>query len=178
MNDDVFWTLINDSSKKSNHDQSRQYEILKTSLMNLNPREILAFERILRKKIIECDNYKILAASKIINDYVTDDSYLYFRAWLIAKGRIVFENALEDPDSLAIHITKNEIADFEDLLFIATEAYNDHPNNKEDNVDNLGSLVSDKLDYDFNPPPTKGEDWTEEDLPKICPKLCKKFDWK
>jgi hypothetical protein len=37
----------------------------------------------------------------VINGGASDDGFDYFRGWLIAQGRAVYEQALADPDSLA-----------------------------------------------------------------------------
>jgi len=52
--------------------------------------QIIEFEIIFRRLIIEVDEFKIMGAQKIIEGYVSDDSYLYFRCWLIGKGEKIY----------------------------------------------------------------------------------------
>ncbi|MQY14466.1 hypothetical protein SRB5_46330 [Streptomyces sp. RB5] len=68
------------------------------------------------------------AAAYQINGGCSDDGFEYFRGWLIAQGRTVFEQAVGDPDSLADHPAVLAAADggdleCEDVLGIAWEAY-------------------------------------------------------
>lgn len=44
---------------------------------------------------------QLWAAGYLINDGCSDDGFEYFRAWLIAQGREVFERVVADPDALA-----------------------------------------------------------------------------
>lgn len=174
MNEKTFWEIIRNALINSNGNQDEQGEIIKSLLIKQAPEDIIDFERILHRKIIESDNFKVMAAAKIINGWVSDDSYLYFRCWLIGKGKMVFEQALEKPDCLSQHISEDEDADFERLLYVSAEAYLEKTGDEEVVPGDI--CCSEGLDYDFNPPPTKGEDWTEEDLPKICPNLWKMFN--
>jgi hypothetical protein len=169
-----YWTIINDIVKFSKGNEKDKIRRIEKSLQDLSREDLIGFEIFLREKLIESDHYHIMAAAKIIEGYVSDDSYLYFRCWLIGQGRDTYEKALENPDSIAAIIHKDETPDFEELLSAARNVYKSKTGEEMDYdmFDKLG------LNYDFNAPPTKGEDWTEEDLPKICPKLCKKFDWK
>ena len=52
-----------------------------------------------------------------------DDSFDYFRAWLIAQGRKVFDAALVDPDSLAELGHFDADPRLEEMLYVDTHAY-------------------------------------------------------
>jgi len=55
-----------------------------------------------------------------------DDSFHYFKAWLIGKGREVYETALKDPDELAGFITGGDLhvyCDNESLNYAAEKAW-------------------------------------------------------
>ena len=112
-----------------------------------------------------------MAAQKIIEGSVTDDSYLYFRCWLISQGKSVFEEVLRNPDSLASIDTEATIAEFEPLLYVATQAYkNKTGKQQEDESFPRGVASARGLNYD-SATGTKGDDWTEEQLPTLLPKL-------
>jgi hypothetical protein len=176
MNTDEFWGLVDKSKQKSRGDKQNQLAFIRSSLIKMETKHIFDFEEILRRKIIECDDFKIMAAAKIINGYVADDSYLYFRSWLIGKGRAVFERALDDPDILANCVEDEESSDFEELLYAATEAYSKKTGREEDDTFPRDVCIEKDLDYDIGAPPTKGEDWSEDDLPVMYPKLWRFFD--
>lgn len=171
MNESEFWELIEQSIQKCRDEKHCQLEFLKSSLLEMDSTHIYDFEEILRKKIIECDDYKVMAAAKIIDGYVSDDSYIYFRCWLIGKGQFVYENAVRDPDTHSNHIMDKNSCDFEELLYLATDAYSSKSGKEEDDTFPRDACISKGLDYDFGAPATKGEDWNEEDLPNMYPKL-------
>jgi hypothetical protein len=56
------------------------------------------------------------AAAYLINGGCSDDGFEYFRGWLIAQGREVFERVVADPDALAeLPIVQASAADGLDL---------------------------------------------------------------
>ena len=117
-----------------------------------------------------------MAAAKIIEGWVSDDSYLYFRCWLIGQGEETFTEALKSPDSLAERVGKGVETSFEELMYVATNAYRQLTGkDDEDETFPRDRAIASGLDYNFGAPPTKGTDWTEDQLPKSYPKLWAKF---
>ncbi|TGE27375.1 DUF4240 domain-containing protein [Hymenobacter metallicola] len=173
MTNSEFWQLIN-ASKNTTHDQTAQADFLSEQLATWEPNQIIEFECRLREHLLEADDYKIMAALKILDGYVSDDSYLYFRAWLVGQGEAVFRNALRDADSLA-QIAQEPYQEFENLLYVATEAFGRRTGRPaEDDTFPRAVAAARGLDYDLGSE-TKGEDWREEQLPKLLPRLWKKF---
>lgn len=171
MNETEFWELIDKSNQQCRDDKHCQLEFIKSSLIEMDSIHIYDFEEILRQKIIECDDYKVMAAAKIIDGYVSDDSYIYFRCWLIGKGKFVYKSAIRDPETLSKHLIDKNSCDFEELLYVATEVYSSKTGKEEDRTFPRDTCIKKGLDYDFGAPPTKGEDWDEDDLPEMYPKL-------
>jgi hypothetical protein len=165
MTIDEFWTII----------ESADEGIMVDTLCKRSEQDIIDFERHLRERIIECDHYHMVAALRIINDYVSDDSYLYFRCWVVAHGRSAFENALQNADSVCDVLEDGEFPDREELLYVATRAFEIKTGRSEDTSFPRDICISNRLDYDFNAPPTKGSDFRDEDLPAICPRLWERF---
>ena|SRR5262245_4200691 len=165
MSIDEFWKII----------EGADDDIMVDMLCKLSRQDIVEFERHLRERIIECDNYNVIAALKIINGGVTDDTYLYFRCWLIAKGRRAFENALQNADSISDVLEDKEMPDCEGLLYLATRAFEIKTGRAEDASFPRDTCISQGLDYDFNAPPTKGTDFSDKDLPELCPRLWERF---
>lgn len=102
-------------------------------------------------------DWKLWAAAYVLNGGCSDDAFSDFRASLISRGRVAFESALADPDSLADTEPGQE-------LFYEGYDYAVH----EVATARWGEL----------PPPAKpfpkkpsGQDWTEEDLPRLLPRL-------
>lgn len=176
MDKKEFWQLLEAAKDKAKGSQTLQEQTLIASLAQHSPEQIIEFECILRECLIEADHFNIMAAQKILNGYVTDDSYLYFRCWLIGQGEKVFLEALRDADTLA-KVAEEPYSEFEALLYVATKAYEKHTGKKEeDNEDSFPREVARTrgLDYDSSSE-TKGDDWAENQLPKMLPKLWKKF---
>jgi Protein of unknown function (DUF4240) len=124
MNIDEFWNIVGSADK----------DTIIRRLSKLSQQDIIDFECLLRERIIECDNYDLIAALKIISGGVSDDSYLYLRCWLIGKGRRIFESALRQADSISDALGDAEVPDFEGLLYVATKAYEIKTGKKEDST--------------------------------------------
>jgi len=165
MNIDEFWNIVGSADK----------DTIIRRLSKLSQQDIIDFECLLRERIIECDNYDLIAALKIISGGVSDDSYLYLRCWLIGKGRRIFESALRQADSISDALGDAEVPDFEGLLYVATKAYEINTGKKEDSTFPRGVCLARGLDYDFHAPPTKGTDFRDDELPRRCPRLWKRF---
>ncbi|MCC3157449.1 DUF4240 domain-containing protein [Hymenobacter sp. 15J16-1T3B] len=171
----AFWQLIDQAAAATPADPDAKAQHLIGALAARPLEDIIGFELTLRRFIIEADDYGIMAAQKIIDGYVSDDPYLYFRCWLIGQGQAVFTAALQHPDSLAAVAPGPYECDFESLLLVATKAYEQQTGREEDETFPRAVARGQGLDYDFLAPPTTGADWEEEDLPKMLPKLWKKF---
>ena len=177
MDKSEFWKIIEYSIANSDYDKLEQEKIIVEKLSSYNAEQIIEFEMIFRQLIIEADEFKIMGAQKIIEGYVSDDSYLYFRCWLIGKGEKVYTETLKNPEYLAENISKDEETNFEGLMYVATSAYKIKTGKKEEDESFPRDVAIEKgLDYDFGAPPTKGIDWKEEELPKTYPKLWKVFN--
>lgn len=172
-----FWKIIDFSYNAAKGDLELQDQIIIKKLSAYTPEEIIDFEIILCKKLIEANDFKILAANKIIDSWVSDDGFLYFRLWLISLGRETFEQTLKNPDYLASVVGKGVLPEFEHLLYASTQAYKNRTGKqKEDNAFPRDVAFAQGLNYDDGGPPTTGKDWKEDELPKLYPKLWEKFN--
>lgn len=158
MNEEKFWELV-EKSKKSPDDQASR---LKSLLVKISPAEIEAFHRILLQKMHSAYRWDLWAVAYIINGGCSDDGFLYFRGWLVGRGQRVYEGALVDPATIAKSVKDDECED-ESFLFSSVDAYEELTGQEmpREEFDTVGDPV--------------GERWKEEDLPKLYPKLCKKF---
>jgi len=170
MNADAFWSII-ESTKSEDH-SDRQPKLVEY-LSELPRKEIEEFEQELRRRIMEANDYGVLAAAKIIDGFVSDDSFLYFRCWLIGKGREIFYKTLEAPDSLADYVSTDETAEFEELLYVSSEAA-ETKGDPEDFEDPRHIALDAGLHYDDGE--LSGTDWTEDELPERYPNLWRKFN--
>lgn len=174
MDKTTFWQILESAKLEARGDQQVQEQALISSLEKLEPEQIIEFECLLRAYLIEADHFNIIAAQKIIDGYVSDDPYLYFRCWLVGQGEAVFAAAVDKPDTLAA-VLDAPYQDFEELLYVATAAFKKRTGKtEEDETFPREVALARGLDYDSGSE-TKGEDWTENQLPKMLPKLWKKF---
>ena len=177
MNESEFWQLIDKVNMNQEADDYADTNELIGTLSKLAPAEIIEFERIFREKLLENDHFNVMLPLKIIDDYVGDDSYLYYRCWLIAHGQEVVEGVLKEPDFLADFVTEDTEPDLEDLLYVSTDAFKlSTGKDEEDDTFPRSQNFKPELNYDFCPVPTKGEEWDEDDLPTLAPKLWKMFN--
>jgi len=115
MNETIFWNLIHQSQAESKVKPSAIFQILEEKLARLSGDEILHFDQILHERIRVGFRSNLLAAATIINAGVDLDELSDFEAFILMRGKEIWENALKNPDSLA------EV-DFEDD-FICTEIW-------------------------------------------------------
>lgn len=175
MDKQEFWKIIDYSFANSKGNQETQERLILDKLLSYSLEDITNFEIIFRQLVIEADDYKIMAAEKIIEGWVTDDPYLYFRCWLIGQGQKTYEETLKNPDYLADIVSKNTDTNFEGLMYVATMAYTQKTGKEEDETFPRDIAIGKGFDYDFGAPPTKGTDWKEDELPNLYPRLWAKF---
>jgi hypothetical protein len=116
MVDDQFWSLIDQArtgSSKSAH-PDRLGEILN----QFSDGEVLDFGHMFYEKICDLNQWRLWAAAYVIAGGMSDDSFHYFRSWIIGEGRHVFEVAMRDPDELGPFVDNNEV-DNELLEYVA-----------------------------------------------------------
>src|ERR1700739_183384 len=65
MDDKEFWKIIDYSSKVSTGDLEKQSDLIIKKLSEYKPEEIIDFEVIFTKKLIEANDYKIIAINHI-----------------------------------------------------------------------------------------------------------------
>ncbi len=159
MMEEEFWGLI---AKAGQAGAEAFSDTLSQELERMSAPEIMEFHLSLRKKMVLAYRWDLWAAAYLIMDGCSDDSFEYFRAWLITQGKTVFEKALKDPDTLS-EIEIDEDPDQEDLLYLAPEAY-EEKTGKE--MPNHGMP---------DPAEPKGRPWKEEAVENLFPKLAAKY---
>lgn len=125
MNKEEFWNLIRKNKEATGEDQSAFLRGMEIDLASLEIDQILQFKAIM-------DEYVELAyvpglwdaAAAMKNKCCSDDSFYYFRGWLIYQGKAVYLAALKNPDSLATaDIQDDGWFEFESFLYVAYNAY-------------------------------------------------------
>ena len=123
----IFWRMIELSRKGSEGDLYLQLDNLRQRLMKLPEAELRSFDRIFWELMDESYRADLWGAAYLIKGGCSDDSFDYFRAWLIMQGERPFTEALRNPDGLAPRARRGqEVGDefeFEDILSIAGAIY-------------------------------------------------------
>ncbi|WP_405687885.1 DUF4240 domain-containing protein [Streptomyces sp. NBC_00057] len=98
-----FWNLIDDARAQVTDPADAEAVVERASaLLAARPRdEIVAAQQLLWDLMAASYRAPLWAAAYTINGGCSDDGFDYFRGWLIAQGREVFERVVADPDTLA-----------------------------------------------------------------------------
>ncbi|CAL9644227.1 DUF4240 domain-containing protein [Streptomyces cellulosae] len=118
MNRHQFWQLV-DVARDQAPDSHDPEDVARraTALLATHPaEEIVAAQQVLWDLMADSYTNPLWAAAYLINGGCSDDGFDYFRGWLIAQGREVFERAVADPDALAdLPVVRASAADGHDL---------------------------------------------------------------
>lgn len=169
LDEDLYWKIVSESLEKtSNQDEQEQFLIRR--LQKLTPTEIIGFRLRTDKLLYDTYNAEMWCAGYIMNGGCSDDGFEYFRNWVISRGKEVYYNAKNDPDTLIDQVDKeNDMYDFESFWYVALEAFiNITGKDLYDFVDD-DNFKSNEAHY-----PTIDFSWKENDpdtMKLICPKL-------
>ena len=166
MNRETFWKIMLETNKESGGEPSIQQELIEKKLNEKSPDEIIEFDNIYRELINKAYDWKLWAAAYIVNGGCSDDCFMDFRGWLIAQGEEIYTKALADPDSLSELDNLEEDMEWEGYGYLAFTVYEkktgkEMPINPETN----------------HPSEPKGEQWDEDELESLLPKLSEKHGW-
>lgn len=170
MQIDDFWNLIEKNRAKYGDDFDGLIDAITDDVIGRSEQEIIDFECRLRELLLKSYHFDVMAIQKIIQGFVTDDSFLYFRCGLILYGRNVFENAISAADDFSKQV--DSMLDGESLLYVADKAFMSKFG-KETDKTLPRDYAREIIDYDGGDDSVEGEDWNEEDLPRRYPKLWK-----
>ena len=122
MDSKKFWQIIDEARGQAGHWEDMM-EPLTDSLARFDEEEIFYWQQIFNEYQNLSYKKKLWAAAYIINEGCSDDAFDYFRAWLIAQGRIIFMNALQNPETLANADIFREVTEFEEIMGAGAVAY-------------------------------------------------------
>jgi hypothetical protein len=91
-------------------------------LAALPPAKIVEYQQVYEQLDRESYRWDLWAAAYLIHGGCSDDCFDYFRGWLVAQGREVWDRALADPDSLADVVGVDVDVRCEDMLGAAYDA--------------------------------------------------------
>jgi len=168
MNEDKFWNLIENAVESSGGEPDTKLESLREELSRLSPEQLIQFRRIYDKLDAQAYRWDLWAAAYILHGGCSDDAFMDFRASLICSGKKVFQDALQNPDSLAQISCDNPGEDlfYEGYQYLPAQLYEEK--------------TGDELPPTGVPFPSEpsGKAWEEDSgevLQQICPILFKKY---
>lgn len=167
MTEEDFWRLIDVSHQKGEY-MEEQLEWLIEYLSRKPINEIINFDYQLNQVYKKSYTSDLWAAAYIIMGGCSDDSFDYFRTWLVFLGKETYEKALTDPESIMPYLGEEEdVPEFEDLLNCATIAFEEKTGlEQEDYLNVYNSLTGDEepdLEMEF--------DWDEDDEESLSRKF-------
>lgn len=172
MTEEQFWELIALSGQGTD-DVASHLSTLVATLSSAQQSDIVDFEYRFREILARSAHYNVMAAAKVVEGSVDDDSFLYFRCRLILEGKEIYHGAIQNPDILAS--VKRDLTDSgESLLYVADKAFT-----RKLGEDTDEELPRDRAaghhDYDDPFIQLEGEDWTARELPGKYPNLWSRY---
>jgi hypothetical protein len=104
MDVDEFCAIMDRSLIGHERDDASDWEhaqSLREQLAPLPREELVAFHETYWALADRAERADVWGVGYTLDGGMSDDSFLYFRYWLISRGRAVYESVLADPDSLA-----------------------------------------------------------------------------
>ncbi|MFE4972181.1 DUF4240 domain-containing protein [Kitasatospora sp. NPDC056651] len=126
MDETDFWQIIDETRDAADGDPDEQADLLVERLLQLTPDDVIDFARLFQARYRRAYRNDLWGAAYLLLDGASDDTFDYFRSWLIGQGREVFEGGLAEPDDLADllpEFDEEEDGEAEDLGYAADEAY-------------------------------------------------------
>lgn len=167
-----FWELISQTGEATAYAPAAQCALLVQRLATHTEKQIIGFEVQLRNLLKRLYHFNVLGIAKLVEGYVSDDSFLYFCCNLILQGPDLYRQVLRQPDAITIELAPKETGEF--LLGVADEAFELKLGSDTDKLlpREYGQSV-----YDYNSPDDEmaGKDWETVDLPRRFPKLALKY---
>lgn len=160
MDVDGFWSFV---------ERARSPTALHAQLATLSADELVSFEKHHNEAFYRSYDWALWGAAYLIDGGCSDDGFDYFRAYLISLGRVVYEDAVVDPDSLA-DVEIDDAEGWEDWMYPTMKVIHDRTGRYA-----LAGDLDPELRLASREP--AGQSWEEADLPARFPRLATKYGW-
>jgi len=162
MNEDRFWSLIEEA--RMGGTSSASPESMTEILEPLTDDEVSDFGLIFYEKVCALNSWKLWGAGYVIAGGMSDDSFHYFRSWIVGKGQKAFETALSDPDEMGPFVddpeVENELLEYVTIYLLKERGVGGDPRDRS------------QMSADFGP---EGEPFDENTVASNYPKLAAQF---
>ncbi|MBZ5753823.1 DUF4240 domain-containing protein [Metabacillus rhizolycopersici] len=170
-----FWRLI---EKSRDFDQA---EWLTEELVQRGLKEALDFEFLFQQLMNTSYQSRLWGAAFVLMDGCSDDTFDYFRGWLIGQGEEIYNKVMEDHEFLAEYINEDNLDDEgfpqnEELLSVGMDTYTLIKTGDIEWDDDIYDELVEALDKKGLQSVTDIEfDWEEDDLENLFPVLWERF---
>ena len=176
LTEERFWEII---------ENSNQGKELEKELSNLTEDEIMGYRYWWNRFHSKLYNQELWAVGWTVLGWCSDDGFIDFRSWLLTRGKLVYEKAIENADSLCDEFDKLEEGEhpqWEDVAYIPSDVFK-----KKFGKDLYRALKN--VNCEKERLPVLIFEWNEDDkeaIRKICPRTfdkwwyndkCKLGDW-
>ena len=119
MNTEQFWAILDDLQGEAPEGE------LRNRLELLDPEDLLGFQELFVNAVDAAYDWNLWAAAYIIDGGCSGDRFTDFRYGLIARGKMIYDRALKDADSLADVASDEEDGEIanEEFGYVAQEVY-------------------------------------------------------
>ena len=190
--DYFFWEAIEKSYKYNKkdweaYDLDEHIEKLTTYLSKYSEEKLILFEKTLQQKLISLYTAPIAELSIILENeyekegdtynfdgYISDDGFIYFRCWLLLKGKEFYDDITKDIESFVSGKYHFDIGDTwgEGLLYVASRANSEaRPDSDEDIIRDTVYEKWPEINYDSGDFAMDREPKSGKELQKMYPKL-------
>ena len=167
MHPDEFWDLIDRSREGHEADPDGQAAALREQLTGLQGDEMEGFDRVYREQVERANHWDVWGAGYVLAGGMDEERFEAFRDWLVSRGPAVFEQVLDDPDSLA------DLPGAAPGAELSAEALRAAVQQAHEAT--YGTEL--RLPYIAQDAAPEGEPWDEEDLAERFPRLAAKVGW-
>ncbi len=120
-----FWALIDASRVGNEHDPDAQAIELTRLLTGRSRDELQGFDRLYCEQLARAHSWDLWGVGYLVAGGMGDDSFDFFRDWLVGRGRESFEHALLDADAFGSKIDPAAELEAEELRYSVQKAYED-----------------------------------------------------
>ena len=118
MTRENFWKYIAEAHKKEKDNNGRMNYLVE-KLSNKSYEEIFSFGIIVDEIMLESYNQKLWCASYLLNGDTREESFDFFRLWLISQGEKIYNDVMKNPDNLIKYVEEPD-EDFISDLYAAS----------------------------------------------------------
>jgi hypothetical protein len=166
MTEDTFWELIDQSRAETEGNAEGQVWELESLLLKREADDAIAFVKHLQRILANSFTAPLWEVSYLINLDDREDTFEFFRAWMLLQGKEAFELIQENPDAIIDYIDEREVKkdsklQSPELLSIGFSVWEELTGNFPED------MPLDRLEVELSAEPNLEEAHLEEEYPLL-----------